>query len=362
LFALRLEEVALNKIVFAAILCLIALNLFTFARAYPEIFTLNSGCCSNQVLAKDFSAYYVGAWRLFHDTSNVYTPGAVGDGGPSVLPRPESFKYLPSFLLIVSPFLLLSYKNAIIAFDGLQLLLLPLMAVMTYRLVRNKGVALTLIVATVVLLQPSPAPNWGLSVSYYWQWAEGQTKVLETFLLLLSFYLGAAGKPRLSGAAFGMVWFDPRFALISVPLFVVYNRRRLCCAASSTVGFALASNFALLLPGVGSGFMTMLLNSGITTPPYYYSFIPLLTVICLTILDAKEIVSLVPGRAGSGVAQPIREERTREVNAGRKCEPHEWESLSEKTVGHPARSSAPESLPESSIPMRCRVFTRRKPS
>lgn len=296
------REAASDKIVFAAMFCLIALNLFTFARAYPEIFTLDSGCCSSQVLAKDFSAYYVGAWRLFHDTSNVYTPGAVNDGGPSILPRPESFKYLPSFLLIVSPFLLLSYKNAIVAFDGLQLLLLPLMAFMTYRLVRRKGVAVTLIVATVVLLQPSPAPHWGLSVSYYWQWAEGQAKVLETFLLLLSFYLGAKGKPRLSGVAFGMVAFDPRFFLISVPLFLVYNRQKLRGAASSAVGFALGSNFALLLPGVGSGFMTMLLSSGLTTPPYPYSFIPLLTVVCLTVLNAKEIVSLVPGRASPGAS------------------------------------------------------------
>jgi len=293
------REVALDKVVFAAMFCLIALNLFTFARALPEIFAVDSGCCSNQVLAKDFSAYYVGAWRLFHDTSNVYTPGAVSDGGPSILPRPESFKYLPSFLLIVSPFLLLSYKNAIVAFDGLQLLLLPLMAVMTYRLVRSKGVAVTLIVATVVLLQPSPAPHLGLSVSYYWQWAEGQAKVLEAFLLLLSFYLGDAGKPRLSGVAFGMAAFDPRFALISLPLFLVYNRQRLRVAAPSAVGFLLASNSAFLFPGVGSGFMTMLLNSGITTPPYYYSFIPLLTVVCLTILNAKEIMSLVLGRASS---------------------------------------------------------------
>lgn len=280
-------------------LFLIALNLFTFARAYPEIFTLDSGCCSNQVLAKDFSAYYVGAWRLFHDTSNVYAPSNVSDGGPSILPRPESFKYLPSFLLIVSPFLLLSYKNAIAAFDGLQLLLLPLIAVMTYRLVRSKGMAVTLIVATVVLLQPSPAPNLGLSVSYYWQWAEGQAKVLETFLLLLSFYLGASGKPRLSGATYGMAAFDPRFTLISLPLFLVYNRQRLIVAASSAVGFLLVSNFVFLFPGVGSGFMTMLLNSGITTPPYYYSFIPLLTVVCLTVLNAKEIASLVLRRASS---------------------------------------------------------------
>jgi len=294
------RKATLDKVVLAAMVCLVALNLFTFARAYPEIFTLDSGCCASQVLAKDFSAYYVGAWRLFHDTSNVYTPGAVSDGGPSVYPRPESFKYLPSFLLIISPFLLLSYQNAIVAFDALQFLLLPLMAVMIYRLVRSKGVAVTLIVAALVLLQPSPAPQWGLSVSYYWQWADGQTKVLETFLLLLSFYLGAAAKPRLSGAAFGIAAFDPRFVLISVPLFLVYNRRELRAAASSAAGLVVVSNLAFLSPGVGTGFATMLLNSGITTPPYYYSFIPLLTVVCLTILNTKEIVSLVPRRVGSG--------------------------------------------------------------
>src|SRR2546429_5045071 len=30
---------------------------------------IDSGCCSNQPLAKDFSGVYIGAWRLFHDPS-----------------------------------------------------------------------------------------------------------------------------------------------------------------------------------------------------------------------------------------------------------------------------------------------------
>ncbi|MGP8125895.1 MAG: glycosyltransferase family 87 protein [Nitrososphaerales archaeon] len=290
----------MDKIVFVGMLCLIALNLVTFVQAYPETSHLDSGCCSTHVLAKDFSAYYVGAWRLFHDTSNVYSSGAISDGGPSIYPRPESFKYLPSFLLIVSPFLALSYQSALVAFDAFQFLLLPLMAIMTYRLVRSKGAAVTLIVATVVLLQPSPTLQWGLSVSYYWQWAEGQAKVLETFLLLLSFYFGAQGKPRLSGAALGLAAFDPRFALIAVPLFLVYNKPNLRRAVAGAVGMALASNFAFLFPGVAPGFVTTMLNAGITTPIYYYSYIPLLTVVCLTILNAREIASLVPRSAGPG--------------------------------------------------------------
>ena len=287
------RKIASNKIILAGMLCFIALNLFTFTRAYQEIFTLDSGCCANHTLAKDFSAYYVGAWRLLHDASNLYTPGAIKDGGPSIYPRPESFKYLPSFLLFILPFLPLSYQNALVAFDGLQLLLLPLMASMIYRLVRSKGTAVTLIVAAVVLLQPSPAPHLGLSLSYYWQWGEGQAKVLETFLLLLSFYLGAEGKPRLSGAAYSMAAFDPRFALISLPLFLVYNRQELRRATTSALGVLLASNFAFLFPGVGSGFVAMTVNSGVTTPLYPYSFIPFLMVVCLTVLNAKGIASLV---------------------------------------------------------------------
>lgn len=286
------RKATLDKIIFVGMLCLVVLNFVTLVQAYPETSRLDSGCCSTQVLAKDFSAYYVGAWRLFHDPSNVYASGNINDGGPQILPRPESFKYLPSFLLIVSPFLALSYQSALVAFDAFQFLLLPLMALMTYRLVRGKGGAVTLIIATVVLLQPSPTLQWGLSVSYYWQWAEGQAKVLETFLLLLSFYLGDRGKPRLSGAAFGLAAFDPRFALISVPLFLAYNRRRLRGAALGAASVVLASNFAFLVPGVAPGFVPMMLGSGITTPIYFYGFIPLLTVVCLTALNAREIASL----------------------------------------------------------------------
>ena len=287
-----LSEATKNKIIFVGMLFLIALNLFTFIRAYPEIFVVDSGCCSNHVLAKDFSAYYVGAWRLLHDTPNVYAPGGLSDGGPSIYPMPESFKYLPSFLLFVLPSLLLSYQSALVTFDILQILLLPAMAFMTYRLARNKGAAITLVIAAVVLLQPSPAPQWGLSLSYYWQWAEGQAKVLEAFLLILTFYLGARGMPRLSGAAFGLAAFDPRFVLISAPLFLVYNKHNLRWSTLSAVLVGLSSNFVLLAPGVASGLAAATLSSGLTTPVYYYSYIPILTVVCISILNAREIASL----------------------------------------------------------------------
>jgi glycosyl transferase family 87 len=285
-----------SRIIFvAAVAGILALNLVVLAAAYPETMVIDSGCCGNRPLAKDFSAFYTAAWRLFNDPGQVYNPGYVNDGEFHVLPQPEAYKYLPSFLLLVSPFLALPYQQALTAFDVFQFLLLPLIAWLVYQLTREKGIAAAVVVAVVALLLPSPTPHWSLSVAYYWQWAEGQSKVLETFLLLLSFYLGKSQRPYLSGIALGMSAFDPRFALVSLPLFVMYNRSRLSVAFLSGAAAFLLTNATLLVPGIGSGFLTMLFASGLTTPLYYYSLIPLLTVVALTLLNLRAIVSSFKG-------------------------------------------------------------------
>ncbi len=172
---------------------LILINLITFLAAYPETFVLDSGCCTTQVVAKDFSAFYTAGWRLLHDTANVYTKGSIADGFPSMIhPQPEQFKYLPSMLILISPLTLLSYQNALSAFDVVQFALLAPIAFLIYRLLQSKSLAIIAGGMVVALVQPFPLnfPNWGLSVSYFWQWGEGQSKVLVLFLLLTSFYLG----------------------------------------------------------------------------------------------------------------------------------------------------------------------------
>src|SRR5271169_1090942 len=143
-------------LIFAIMAGLILLNLVTFIAALPETQTIDSGCCGNRPLAKDFSAFYVGAWRLLNDPSNVYTQGNVNDGGPVTPPQPEGYKYLPSFLVMVVPLLALGYQQALTAFDVFQFLLLPLIALLVYRLVGEKGLAVTVVVAVIALLQPSP--------------------------------------------------------------------------------------------------------------------------------------------------------------------------------------------------------------
>jgi len=280
--------------------CLIALNLVTFVLAYPETSVIDSGCCSNKPLAKDFSAYYTAAWRLFDEPSQVYNSVGLNQGGYHGPPEPESYKYLPSFLFMVAPFLLLGYHQALIAFDVFQILLLPLIALLLFTLFRRKGLGTILLVEAIVLVFPLPWPNWGLSVPYYWQWAEGQSKVLETFLILLAFYLGTRRMPKLSGIVFALTAFDPRFTLVGLPLFLAYNRSNLKIASLAATGAFLLSNIALFYPGVGSGFLSVLLNSGLTTPLYYYALIPLAAIVALTVLEAREIARTFEQIIGRG--------------------------------------------------------------
>ncbi len=271
---------------------IILLNLYTFIEAYPQTYTINSGINSTGTpLAKDFSAYYMGAWRLWNNPAHIYNFGALNDGEPTILPHPEEYKYLPSFLLIVSPFLSLNYQQALLAFDVIQFMLLPLMAYLLYKLLNNKPVAVTIVVMIIALLLPFPTVNQGLSPSYYWQWGEGQAKVFLTFLLLLSFYWGKQGKPYLSGIALAFGFFDPRFGLLALPLYIMYNRKNLKEATASLIGALALSNGMLLYPGMAANFLSMVFASAVTTPLYYYALIPFFTLIALIIVNFKELVA-----------------------------------------------------------------------
>ncbi len=310
-----LQSAKVKKTVIVTIVTtLIVLNLLTFVAALPETQKVDSGCCAtNEALARDFSAYYTAAWRLFHDPSHVYTHGLVNDGGYQTLPQPEAYKYLPSFLLIASPILLLPYQSALTAFDLLQFFLLPLMAVLLYRLVKDKGIEVIVVAVTAVILMPFPfpTPQWSVSVSYYWQWAEGQSKVLETFLLLAALYLAKTDRPRLAGATLALGAFDPRFVVLALPLFLTYTARS---AVKRTLAYAAGAlvllNLPLLYPAIGTGFVEMVLTSGVSTPPYYYSFIPIVALSVLMVIDRAEVAGAMRSIWPGAPAQAARRPRT----------------------------------------------------
>jgi hypothetical protein len=59
---------------------------------------------------------------------------------------------------------------------------------------------------------------------------------------------------------------------------------------SAIVALAL-SKVILLYPRMGSGFVCMVFGSGITTPFYYYTLIPFLTLIPLIVVNFKELIA-----------------------------------------------------------------------
>lgn len=283
---------------FILIFALLVMNLLTFLPAFAQVSNIDSGCCSNHPLAKDFSAFYIGAWRLFHDPGQIYTHALLNDGEPAIYPQPEQYKYLPSFLLLISPLLLLQYSQALDLFDILQFLLLPLIGIMVYSLTKQRGWAVTIIAETLVLLLPSAAPGWGFSVGYFWQWKEGQSKVLETFLLSASFYLGTRGRPVESGTLLGLAFFDPRFALVSVPLFFAYNSAKATSAFKALGATLVLSNIPVFYPDVGLAFLRMVFTTGLSTALYPYAVIPLAVVVFLSFANFSDIWAALgrPGR------------------------------------------------------------------
>jgi hypothetical protein len=266
---------------------LIVFNFFVFTWAYPETFKLDG----NGTLAKDFSAYYIGAWRLWHNPSALYTHGIVNDGETIINPHPQDYKYFPSFLLFASPFQFLSYHQGLIAFDIFQFALLPLIALLLYNLLYRKGLVVVLVVTAIVLL-PLPLPHWGPFATYFWQWAEGQAKVFETFLFLSAFYFGAKSKPLVSGVIFAFAAFDPRFGLLGLPLFLFYNKDHLASSIKTGVAAFILSNLILFYPPTGMGFLNMVFDRGVGTALYAYAYIPLLTLLSLIVVNGKEIARL----------------------------------------------------------------------
>jgi hypothetical protein len=104
-------------------------------------------------------------------------------------------------------------------------------------------------------------------------------------------YLAQRGKPYLSGVALAFGFFDPRFGLLALPVFAYYNWGNLKKAFGSLVVALVVSNVMLLYPGLGQGFVSMVFRSGLMTPVYYYALIPLLTMVSLLVLNAKDFAT-----------------------------------------------------------------------
>jgi hypothetical protein len=297
----------------------IGLNVVTFALALPAMFQtdtyqtvqsippfiyLHSGFPPTETpyLARDFSAYYIAAWKLIHAPTRIYSQ-AVDPGDYTIYPRPALYKYAPSFLLFIVPFLLLGYQTALVEFNLIQLCLLPLMALITYRLMRDRHPLLASGILVIVLLQPLP-PTYSpllfrfaplqpdaISWSYFYNWINGEAKVLQTFLLLAALYFGKTGKPWPSALFLALGAFDPRFALLALPLLVWYNRAALRAFAAGSLLFLVAANAIGLYQGIFTQFVQEAVTKGATTPLYPYAWIPLYGIAAISLVEFGSLIS-----------------------------------------------------------------------
>ena len=296
-----------KKGIILVILIVVALNAFTFCFAFPQAFQLPQSA----TFAKDFSAYYIGEWRLFHNPTQIYY-GGVDPGDYQILPRPQTFKYAPSFLILFAPFLTLSYQNALTAFDILQFALIPALAFFVYNLVKNKNLFLGSVVAIIVLIDPLPRPSLSyaalnflhsrvaslnvqsFSPAYFSGYMLGNAHVLQTVILVGALYFGFSKKPWLSALLFAFGFFDPRAALIALPLLLWYNRHLMLKFLTGTAAFLAATNLPFFFYyGIGSAFLHAELNGNIMSQMYPYDWIPLFSIAALTIM---EIITWFPIR------------------------------------------------------------------
>jgi hypothetical protein len=282
----------------------LALNAITFALAYPGMFKPSS-----PTLSKDFSAYYIGGWRLFNNPTKVYAAGSQPGDYP-ITPRPQTFKYIPSFLLLISPFLLLSYQDAFIAFNIVQLALMPVLAFFVYKLVEDKNLALAILACIVVLIDPLPSLPMGqasfntlnyrfssinpqtFSWSYYWGYVCGNAHILQPVFLVGAMFFGFSKKPWLSALMFALGAFDPRFALLALPLIIWYNRKNISRFAAGAVLFLSAMNLPFFFYyGVGFALLRANASGDILSQMYAYDWIPLYAVLVLTLVELLTVLS-----------------------------------------------------------------------
>lgn len=74
-----------KKLLFAlAVIIIMGLNFYTLSIAYP---TMNRPLSlAGADLPRDFSVYYIAAWRMFHNPSQIFTAGHLSDSEPTIYP------------------------------------------------------------------------------------------------------------------------------------------------------------------------------------------------------------------------------------------------------------------------------------
>jgi hypothetical protein len=294
------QKTALILVILLAVL----LNFHIFCYAYPQTFAPQT-----ETLARDFSAYYIGEWRLFNNPTKVYYDGSQ-PGDYELVGQPQPFKYTPSFLILFAPFLALSYQNALNAFDIVQFLSIIALAFFVYKIVEDKNLFLAAAVAVIVIVDPlliAPSISYDVanflhyrmislgvqtfSPCYYCGYLLANAHILQNTLLVGALYFGFAKKPWLAALFFTFGAFDPRCALFALPLLLWYNRQSLWKFFAGTAVFLTATNLPFFFYyGIGFTFLQSVVNAPVVSQMYLYDWIPLHSIGALTILEVITVL------------------------------------------------------------------------
>jgi hypothetical protein len=132
------------------------------------------------------------------------------------------------------------------------------------------------------------------SWSYYWGYVCGNAHVLQPVFLVGAMYFGFSKKPWLSALMFALGSFDPRFALLALPLVVWYNRKSLSRFAVGTVGFLTAMNLPFFFYyGVGFAMLNANLGGNNVSQMYSYDWIPFYAVLVLTLVELFTVLNKI---------------------------------------------------------------------
>jgi hypothetical protein len=277
----------------------VLLNLSTFLYAYPQTFEPTYA-----TIARDFSAYYNGEWRLLHNPTQIYHDGALL-GDFQMVPPSLPFRYIPSFLLLFAPILLLSYQNAQNAFNIIQFLLIPLLAYFVYKLVKDKNIFLATAVALIVIVNPIilvPSNSYSVagflhwrvfslhvqtvSPMYYCGYLLANAHILQNVLLVGALFFGFAKKPWISAILFTFGAFDPRGALLALPLLLWYNRGSNRKFLGGSVALFAATNLPFFFySGIGFAFLGSQVDAAVASFMNLYDWIPPFSIAALTLAE-----------------------------------------------------------------------------
>ena len=177
----------------------------------------------------------------------------------------------------------LSYQTALNVFDILQFVSIFALGFFVYKIVKDKKLLGAALAAFIVLIAFQPG--------YYSGYAQANAHIIQTSLIVGALYFGFSKKPWLSALLFAVAAFDPRGALLALPLLLWYNRQKLLKFGVGAIAFLAALNLPFFFYyNIGLNFLQTEVNGDIVSQIYPYDLIPIIAVATLTVLEVVTIV------------------------------------------------------------------------